>query len=48
MENCIISAHASAYTKEMALGRMNVFQENLRRYLNKENFLYVCDKKAGF
>jgi len=48
MGNCIISAHASAYSKEMAQGRKDIFQENLRRYMNKESFLYVCDKKAGF
>ena len=28
--------------------RMEVFKENLRRYLAGEPFLYVCDKKAGF
>jgi D-2-hydroxyacid dehydrogenase (NADP+) len=48
MENCIISAHASAYSKEMAKGRLDIFKENLRRYLNQEDFLYVCDKRAGF
>ena len=48
MDNCIISAHASAYSKEMAKGRLDIFKENLRRYVNKEEFLYVCDKRAGF
>ena len=48
MENCIISAHASAYSREMAKGRLDIFKENLRRYVSKEDFLYVCDKRAGF
>ena len=48
MENVIVSPHASALTPEMWEGRRKIFEENLRRYLTNEPFLYVCDKKAGF
>ena len=48
MENVIVSPHASALTPEMWDGRRKIFEENLRRYLANEPFLYVCDKKAGF
>ena len=48
MENVIISPHVSALTKEMWDGRRNIFKENLRRFLNNEPFLYVCDKTAGY
>lgn len=48
MENVIISPHVSALTKEMWDGRRAIFKENLRRFLNNEPFLYVCDKTAGY
>ena len=48
MENVIISPHVSALTKEMWDGRRNIFKENLRRFLNNEPFLYVCDKRSGY
>lgn len=47
-ENVVLSPHASAITPEMYEGRRQIFKENLRRFLAKEPFLYVCDKKAGF
>ena len=46
--NIIISPHASAYTPSVIIGRRETFKENLRRYVNNEPFLYVCDIKAGF
>lgn len=48
MENVIISPHSSAMSIEMEEGRRQIFKENLRRYLNNEPFLYVCDKRAGY
>ena len=48
MENVLISPHVSADTPDMPEGRMRIFKENLRRFLNNEPFLYVCDKEAGF
>lgn len=48
LKNCLISPHVSASAKGMIEARRNIFLENLKRYLNKESFLYVCDKKAGF
>jgi hypothetical protein len=32
----------------MTEGRRRIFVENLRRYVAKDPFLYVVDKKAGF
>ncbi len=48
MSNVIISPHISALTPEMWQGRKNIFKENLRRFMNGEPFIYVCDKKAGY
>jgi phosphoglycerate dehydrogenase-like enzyme len=48
MDNVIISPHSSAGTPEMSLERQQIFKENLRRFLDNEPFLYVCDKEAGF
>ena len=48
MENVIVSPHSSAGTPEMSAGRARIFKENLRRYLVKEPFLNVCDKREGF
>ena len=48
LPNVIISPHSSAHTPNMTEGRRRIFVENLRRYLSKEPFLYVVDKKAGF
>ena len=48
LKNCLISPHVSASAKGMIEARRNIFLENLKRYINKESFLYVCDIKAGF
>ena len=48
MDNVLITPHVSAYIPEMWEGRKRIFEENLRRFLANEPFLYVCDKKSGF
>lgn len=48
LPNVILSPHVSALTPQMYEGRRQIFKENLRRFLNNEPFLYVCDKEAGF
>lgn len=48
LKNCLISPHISGSSKDLNVERMEIFQENLNRYIKKEPFLYVCDKKAGF
>ena len=48
LDNVVLSPHASALTPQMYEGRRQVFRENMRRFLNNEPFLYVCDKRAGF
>ncbi|MDP2952459.1 MAG: NAD(P)-dependent oxidoreductase, partial [Chloroflexota bacterium] len=48
LDNVVISPHASGVTPEMWEGRRQVLRENLRRFLNNEPFLFVCDKRAGF
>ncbi|MSP12301.1 MAG: D-2-hydroxyacid dehydrogenase [Chloroflexi bacterium] len=48
MPNVILAPHTSAVTPEMEAGRLQIFRENLRRFLSGESFLYVCDKQAGF
>ena len=47
-DNVVITPHGSALTPEMYEGRRQIFRENLRRFLNNESFLYVCDKRGGF
>lgn len=48
VNNLIISPHVSAETPDTFQGRTDVIKENLRRYLRDEEFIYVCDKKAGY
>lgn len=48
MDNVILSPHVASVTPEMWTDRRKIFKENLRRFLAKEPFLYVCDKRAGF
>ena len=48
MKNVVLSPHASGMTPTQWSERMEVFKENLRRFLANEPFLYVVDKKAGF
>ena len=48
LENVVISPHASAFTPELWEGRRQIFEENLRRFLGGEPFLYVCNKRAGY
>ena len=48
LDNVVLSPHASALTPEMYEGRRQIFRENMRRFLDNEPFLYVCDKRAGF
>ena len=48
LENVVITPHVSALTAEMWEGRRQIFQENLRRFLANEPFLYVCNKREGY
>lgn len=48
LPNVALSPHASALTPQMYEGRRRIFTENMRRFLNNEPFIYVCDKRAGF
>lgn len=46
--NLLISPHSSALTPEMWAGRLEIFKENLRRFMDGKPFLYVVDKEAGY
>ena len=48
IDNAIISQHASALSPEMYEGRRKIFIDNVKRYLNKQNLLHVCDPKKGY
>ena len=48
MENGIISPHTSSNSPDLEISRMEIFKENLRRFLNDEPFIRVCDKLAGY
>ena len=48
MENVILTPHSAAVSPDRSIARIEVFKENLRRFLSDEPFLYVCDKEAGF
>ena len=48
MENVIISPHTSSNSPDLEISRMEIFKENLRRFLNDEPFIRVCNKLAGY
>jgi phosphoglycerate dehydrogenase-like enzyme len=48
MDNVILTPHSAAVSPDRSIARIQVFKENLRRFLSDEPFLYVCDKRAGF
>ncbi len=48
MPNVTITPHASAAMPGLAMGRMHIFAEQIRRYLAGEALLYVVDKKKGY
>ena len=48
LDNVIISQHASALSPEMYEGRRQIFIENLKKYLNNETLLHICDLEKGF
>ena len=48
IDNAIISQHASALSPEMYEERRKIFINNVKRYLNEQNLLYVCDPKKGY
>ena len=48
LDNVLLSPHASALTPEMWEGRRDILRENLRRYIDGEPLLDVCDKEEGF
>ena len=48
LDNVIISPHVSAESSKLLVGRQIIFKENLRRFMANEEFIYVCDKTAGF
>ena len=48
MPNVIITAHYSGATPEYSRRAMEIFLENLRRYVNGEEMKNVVDKKLGY
>ena len=48
MENVVLSPHTSAHSPDARAGGRENFKENLRRFLANKQFIYVCDKRAGF
>jgi phosphoglycerate dehydrogenase-like enzyme len=48
MANVMITPHVSALSPELYEGRRHIFRDNLRRFLNGEELLHVCDKRAGY
>lgn len=48
INNVIISQHASALSPEMYEGRREIFTENIKKYINKEELLHKCDLNKGY
>jgi len=48
MPNVIISPHVSAHSPQLWLRRGQIFKDNLKRYLDGEPLLYVCNKDTKF
>ncbi|MBM4406176.1 MAG: D-2-hydroxyacid dehydrogenase [Chloroflexi bacterium] len=48
MPNVTITPHASAVMPGLTAGRMQIFAEQIRRYLAGEPLMYVVDKKKGY
>ena len=46
--NLIITPHASAATPSVPSGRVDLFKENLRRFMSDESLLNICNKVEGF
>ncbi len=48
MTNVVITPHTSSNSKQLESGRRAIFKENVRRFLNDEAFIGVCDKRLGY
>jgi phosphoglycerate dehydrogenase-like enzyme len=48
MPNVTITPHASAALPGLAMGRMHIFADQIRRYLAGKPLLYVVDKQKGY
>ena len=48
LPNVIISPHVSAEVPGLYAGRQNVFINNLKKYINNEPLINICNKKEGF
>ncbi len=48
MPNVTMTPHSSAAMPGLAIGRLHIFAEQIRRYLAGEPLLYVVDKKKGY
>lgn len=48
MPNVVITPHTSSNSDQLESGRRAIFMENLRRFLNGDPFIRVCDKRLGY
>lgn len=48
LDNIILTPHVSALTPELYEMRRETFRKNLRRFLNNQPLMNICDKSAGF
>ena len=48
MPNVVITPHTSSNSNKLEIGRRAIFKENLRRFIDDEPFIRVCDKQLGY
>lgn len=48
LPNVFISPHCADRTKEFQFESLELFVENMKRYMAGDDLMNVCDKKAGY
>lgn len=48
MPNVFLTPHTSSNSVNLEPGRRQIFRENLRRFLNNQPLVGICDKKLGY
>jgi phosphoglycerate dehydrogenase-like enzyme len=48
MDNVFMSPHCADRTRVFQFETMDLFMDNLERYLDQQPLLNVCDKRAGY
>jgi phosphoglycerate dehydrogenase-like enzyme len=48
LDNVLMSPHCADRTKDFQIESLELFVQNMKRYLDKDELLNICDKRSGY